>query len=369
MTYLMLMLGLAALSLGAELLVRSASKLATMIGMSPLVVGLTVVAFGTSVPELVVSIQSTIQDQQDVALGNVLGSNIFNVLFILGVSALIVPLRVSQQLVCFEVTLMVALSLLVAILAYDERIGRIDGLLLTTGLICYTTWAILKSRKEQATVISEYDTTLGSKPAKSSAGRSLLNVFLVIAGLGLLVLGSRWFIDSAITLARNLNVPELVIGVTIVAAGTSLPEVATSIMAAIRGERDIAVGNVVGSNIFNIMGVLGITSMVSADGIAVSETAFRLDMPVMIVVAVACLPIFFTGHLIARWEGGLFLAYYFAYTGYLVTASIHPDLTRTFGVVMVVFVVPLTLLTLAIGVIRHLRRGKEGHSSSETQAT
>lgn len=358
MTYLMLVLGLVVLTAGAELLVRSASKLAIAVGISPLVVGLTVVAFGTSAPEIVVSVQSTLTGQPDMALGNVVGSNIFNVLFILGVSALIVPLRVSQQLIRFDVPLMVALSLVVLLFANDGRVGRLDGLLLTTGLISYTIWAIVKSRKEQAVINAEYESEFGNKEKVTSLGGTLLNVILLIAGLGLLVLGSRWFVESAVVIAEQFGVSKLIIGLTIVAAGTSLPEVATSIMAAIRGERDIAVGNVVGSNIFNIMGVLGISSLVSAEGVAVSEAAFRLDIPVMIAAAIACLPIFFTGHLIARWEGGLFLAYYGAYTGYLVGTATASGWTRTVGVVMLGLVLPLTVITLAIGVVRYNTRSK-----------
>ena len=177
----------------------------------------------------------------------------------------------------------------------------------------------------------------------------------LVVGLGLLILGSRLFVDSAIDLARQLGVSELVIGLTIVSVGTSLPEVATSIMAALRGERDIAVGNVVGSNLFNIMGVMGISSLVSPSGLAVAETAFELDIPVMVAVAVACLPIFFTGHQISRWEGFLFFGYYIAYTAYLVTAASSPEINRTLGFVLLGFVIPLTLITLAIGVFRHFR--------------
>jgi cation:H+ antiporter len=195
----------------------------------------------------------------------------------------------------------------------------------------------------------------------------LLNVVLLIGGLGLLVFGSRLFVDSAVVIAQNFGVSEFVIGLTIVAAGTSLPEVAPSIMAAIRGERDIAVGNVVGSNIFNIMGVLGITSLVSPEGIAVSEAAFRLDLPVMIAVAVACLPIFFTGHLIARWEGALFMAYYCAYTASIIIAATVPALSRTFATVMLGVVLPLTVITLITVVVRHLRTGNPPGDEPETR--
>jgi cation:H+ antiporter len=354
MVLVMFVLGLIVLTVGAELLVRGASLLAGTIGISPLVVGLTVVAFGTSAPELVVSLQSTYRGQPDVALGNVLGSNIFNVLFILGISALIVPLRVSQQLIRIDVPLMIALSFLVLLFAWDGRIGRLDGLLLSGGLVAYTMLAIVQSRKEQADIQAEYAAEFGQSAAVPKRLSTIWNLFLLAAGLVLLVLGSRWFVEAAVTLARTLGVSELVIGLTIVAAGTSLPEVATSIMAAMRGERDIAVGNVVGSNLFNLMGVLGISSLVSPVGVSVSAAALALDIPVMIAVAVACLPIFFTGHMIARWEGGLFLAFYLAYTTYIVLAATDSELTRTFGTVMLAIVIPLILLTLAVGVMRQV---------------
>jgi cation:H+ antiporter len=353
----MLVLGFVVLTAGAELLVRGSSKLATAMGISPLVVGLTVVAFGTSAPELVVSMQSVFAGQPDVAMGNVVGSNIFNVLFILGISALIVPLRVSQQLIRFDVPLMVALSFMVLVLGYDGRIGQIDGLVLTLGLATYTSWAIIKSRKEQADVKAEYEAEFGGSQTASAPTANLMNLVLLLVGLGMLVLGSRWLVSGATTIARDLGISELVIGLTIIAAGTSLPEVATSIMAAIRGERDIAVGNVVGSNLFNIMGVLGVTSLFSTGGVAVSEAAYRLDIPVMVAVAVACLPIFFTGHVIARWEGGLFLAYYVAYTASIVVAATVPAFTRDLSMIMLGVVLPLTVITLIVGVVRSVRNG------------
>ena len=293
-----------------------------------------------------------------VALGNVVGSNIFNVLFILGLSAMIVPLRVSQQLIRIDVPLMVGLSVLVLVLALDGHIGPLDGLLLVAGLIAYTGLAIVASRREQAGIQAEYEAEFGTGKKVQSRGNIVVNLLLVAAGLGLLVLGSHWFVESAIVIARQLGVSELVIGLTVVAAGTSMPELATSIMAAIRGERDIAVGNVVGSNIFNILGVLGISSVVSADGVRVSQTAFQLDIPVMIAVAVACLPVFFIGHIISRWNGVMFLAYYCAYTASFVIAATVPSLHRTFSFVMLGIAVPLTAITLLTGVVRFLRGGK-----------
>jgi len=361
MTILVMLLGLAVLTAGAELLVKGASRLAVTAGISSLVVGLTVVAFGTSAPEMVVSVQSAWLEKSDVALGNVIGSNIFNVLFILGVSALIVPLRVSLQLVRLEVPLMVGVSCLVFAFALDGKIGKIDGSILVLGLVVYTFYSVIMSRRQEAAYRSVLQQE-GLSPAVSENSTSpswrkdiIWNIVLVIMGLALLVMGARWFIDSAITIARQLGASELIIGLTLVAAGTSLPEVATSILAAIRGERDIAVGNVVGSNLFNIMGVLGVSSCVASQGIWVQEVALWQDIPVMIAVALACLPIFYTGHCIARWEGGLFLAYYVAYTAFLVVAGTHPHLKHGFASAMIFMVIPLTIVTLMIGVVRHWR--------------
>lgn len=356
MVILLLVLGLVVLTVGAELLVRGASRLALALGISPLVVGLTVVAFGTSAPELVVSVQSALAGKTDVALGNVVGSNIFNVLFILGISAVIVPLRVSQQLIRIDVPLMIGASILVLLMALDGSTGRLDGLVLTTGMAAYMWLAIVTSRKEQAGIKMEYEAEFGVGKQTQSFRTGLINVVLVVAGLGLLILGSHWFISSAIVIARELGLSELVIGLTIVAAGTSMPEVATSIMAAIRGERDIAVGNVVGSNLLNILGVLGISSLVSAEGVAVSEAALRLDLPIMVAVAVACLPVFYVGHVITRWNGVMFLGYFVAYNASIAIAATAPGWHRTFTSVMIGFVIPLTAITLVTGVVRYVRQ-------------
>jgi len=343
--------GLVLLGLGAELLVRGASRLAAALGIPPIVIGLTVVAFGTSAPELAVSLKSALSGQADIALGNVIGSNILNVLLILGASALIVPLVVHAQLVRLDVPLLIAASVAALLMALDGRIGRLEGLLLFAGAVAYTGFLIRQSRRENAAVQAEYAAQYAPR------GASLLtNALLVLAGLGLLVAGSRLLVTAAVAFARSLGVSELIVGLTIVAAGTSLPEIATSILAAARGERDIAVGNVVGSNLFNILIVLGLTALVSPDGVAVAPGALDFDLPVMVAVAVACLPIFFTGHLIARWEGGLFLGYYLAYTSYLVLDAAGHDALPMFSAVMSAFVLPLTALTVAVAVGRALRQ-------------
>ncbi|MGZ8940470.1 MAG: calcium/sodium antiporter [Limisphaerales bacterium] len=366
-TLLLVIAGLGILIVGAEALVRGASRIAAAAGISPLVIGLTVVAYGTSTPEMVVSVVSGISGQGDIALGNVIGSNVFNVLFILGLSALIAPLIVSQQLVRFDVPVMVAVSFLVLLLGLDGRIGRFDGTLLFSGVVAYTIFQIVQSgkanRENEQEQRSQQIATQTSSPKKSW----MLNLGLILGGLALLVLGSRWLVNGAVAIAQHLGVSELVIGLTIVAAGTSMPEVATSIIASLRGERDIAVGNVVGSNIFNLLAVLGIAGIVTPGGIQVSPATLGFDIPIMIAVAVACLPIFFTGHLIARWEGALFLGYYIAYTAYLILAAAQHDALPAYNWAMTWFVIPLTMLTLVIITIRAIRAKSKGSGQGVTE--
>ncbi len=265
--FLGIIFGLALLILGGELLVRGASRLAVAMNISPLVIGLTVVAFGTSSPELAVSLQSAFTGKADIALGNAVGSNIFNILFILGISALIVPLVVSSRLIRWDVPLMIAVSALLLLLGLDGRIGRLDGLVLFSGLLAYTYWCVRQSRRDSNEVKTEF---VHENPvSKSNRVSMLVQIVFIIGGLILLGVGSRWLIGGSVVVATRLGVNELIIGLTIIAAGTSLPEVVTSIMAALRGERDIAVGNVVGSNIFNILCVLGLASMVAPNGVKI----------------------------------------------------------------------------------------------------
>ncbi len=350
--------GLVLLVIGSEGLVRGASQLAAALGVSPLVIGLTVVAFGTSSPEMAVSVQSAFAEQTgaDIAMGNMIGSNIFNVLFILGASAAIAPLIVSRQLIRLDVPIMVGISFVVLLLGLDGNVSRLEGMALFAGIITYTTFQIWQARRDrrQGAPDDEFTKEFSDKPR--TAVQWLIDIGYVVGGLVLLVLGSDLLVKSAVDIAQWLGVSDLIIGLTIVAAGTSMPEVATSIMASIKGERDIAVGNVVGSNIFNILAVLGLASIVGPAGVNVNPAALTFDIPVMIAVAVACLPIFYTGHTIARWEGWVFLAYYVAYTAYLILAATQHDALSAFGSVMFWFVLPLTALTLAIFTFRYYRR-------------
>jgi cation:H+ antiporter len=362
MTAVLFIAGLALLVLGAESLVRGASKLAASLGVPPLVVGLTVVAYGTSTPEIAVSLQAALAGQANIAVGNVVGSNIFNVLLILGLSAMIAPLVVSRQLVWMDVPLMVGISVLMLLMALDGRISRVEGGVLVSGIVAYTALLVRRSRQDKAAAREAAAGGGGNDaPAPARTARTwIVNLVYISAGLGLLVLGARWFVESSMAIARMMGVSELVIGLTIVAAGTSMPEVATSIIASIRGERDIAVGNVVGSNIYNILAVLGLAALVSPGGVTVAPAALDFDIPVMVAVAVACLPIFFTGHLIARWEGWLFFGYYVAYTAFLVFASQQHDALPAFSRVMEVFVIPLTAVTLIVLAVRARRQHRPG---------
>ena len=356
---LFLVFGLIIMIWGAELLVRGASRLATAVGISPLVVGLTVVAFGTSSPELAVSVMSAFEGQADLALGNVVGSNIFNILFILGISALIVPLIVAQQLVRFDVPVMIAASIVILLMGMDGTIGRIDGVFLFAGVVAYTVFLIRQSRREEsAEVKAEYEAEFGDKGTPAI----LKNVGLIVVGLAGLMLGSKWLVDSAVSIAEAFGVSELVIGLTIVAAGTSMPEVATSVMAAIKGERDIAVGNVVGSNIFNILCVLGLSSIVAPSGITVSDAALRFDIPVMIAVAVACLPIFFAGYRISRFNGAAFLFFYIAYLVYLIMVATSNEGIGNLRAAMLYFILPITAMTLIVITVREVAHKKRGLS-------
>jgi len=353
MTHLLLFVaGLAALVLGANVLVRGASKLALSFGISPLVVGLTVVAFGTSAPEVAVSVGAVIAGQDDVATGNVVGSNILNVLLILGVSALIVPLTVNVQLVRQEVPIMIGVSLLLLVLGMDGALSYRDGLLLAALLVAYTAFLILQSRRE-TTRAGDYEAELKSSARVAWDSTPLVQVALVGAGLALLVLGADWLVDASIAFARSIGVSEIVIGLTIVALGTSMPEVATSIVAALKGERDIAVGNVIGSNTFNILGCLGASALISGStGLALAPSLLAFDMWVMLAVAFACLPVFLTGREIARWEGAVFACYYVVYVVYLILAAKEHDALEPYSATMMSFVVPLTIITLIVSLIR-----------------
>jgi cation:H+ antiporter len=353
----MFVLGLVALVVGAELLVRGASRLAVSFGVSPLVVGLTVVAFGTSAPEMAVSVGSALTGAPDLAIGNVVGSNIANVLLILGISALITPLLVDEQIIRQEIPIMIGASALLVVMALDGNIGAVESIALFALVIAYTVFLVVQSRRASKAVQDEFETEI---PTSTWDRHWAVQLALIAVGLVLLVVGADWLVDAAVAFARAFGVSDLVIGLTVVAVGTSMPEIATSIIAAIRGQRDIAVGNVVGSNVFNILAVLGAAGIASGVGLPVSDAARNFDLWVMLAVAFACLPIMITGREIARWEGVVFLAYYVAYTAWLVLQAQQHESVQAFSGIMLGYVMPLTVITLVVSIVRG--NGSRGHS-------
>ncbi|MBP8923791.1 MAG: calcium/sodium antiporter [Thauera sp.] len=346
---LMFVLGLVVLVVGADVMVRGASRLAVSFGVSPLVVGLTVVAFGTSAPEMAVSVGSALAGTPDLAIGNVVGSNIANVLLILGISALITPLLVDEQIIRQEIPIMIGASALLVVMALDGNIGVLESIVLFALVIAYTVFLVIQSRRASKAVQDEFETGI---PTSTWDSHWAVQIGLIAAGLAMLVVGADWLVDAAVAFARAFGVSDLVIGLTVVAVGTSMPEIATSIVAAMRGQRDIAVGNVVGSNVFNILAVLGAAGIASGAGLPVSEAARNFDLWVMLAVAFACLPIMITGREIARWEGVVFLAYYAAYTAWLVLQAQQHASVPAFSGIMLGYVMPITVITIVVSIVR-----------------
>ncbi len=315
LTLLLFVSGLVALVVGAEVLIRGAGSIARAVGLSPLVVGLTVVAFGTSAPEATVSIGSALQGQPNLVMGNVVGSNTFNVLVILGLSAVIIPLSVHSQIIRQELPIMIGTAALAVLFAFDGEVSRVEGILLSVGLILYTSFLVIQARAAPASETED----LAPNEASEAANQPSLpkSLFLVALGLVGLVVGADWLVQACVDIAKALGMSDLVIGLTIMAAGTSLPELAASAAAALRGQRDIAVGNIIGSNIFNILGCLGLAAVVAPQGIAVDPSVLRFDLWVMVAAFVICVPTFLRGRDISRREGAVFLLAYCGYTSVL----------------------------------------------------
>jgi len=350
--------GLGLLLVGAEALVRGAARLAAAVGISPLVVGLTVVAMGTSAPELAVTIKSGLSGKSDIGLGNLIGSNICNVLLVLGISAVIGPLGVAMQIVRIDIWVMILAGIAVASMSVDGVVDRLDGVVLATGAVAYTMFCVYLSRRESARIKAEYAKEFGG-PDSPRPTSWLWNGVLVAGGLGLLVLGADWLVEASVTLARSVGMSELVIGLTVVAIGTSAPEIATSVMAGLKGQRDIAVGNVIGSCVFNLLAILGLGAVATPGGLPVSHAALTLDIPVMMASAFLCIPVFFTGLRIARPEGLLFLFYYAAYTACLVLDATHSRSIDAYKAIMLYGVIPCSLVPVGLSVTRSLRAARQ----------
>lgn len=310
---LLMVTGIGLLIAGGELLVRSSSKIASFLGVSPLVIGLTVVAFGTSAPELGVSLVAALQGNPEIALANVVGSNIFNVGFILGLCAMISPLVVNMQLIKFDVPILIITSLLTFLICVDGQLNRIEGLGLFLCAVIYTVWLIRASRKESENISLQFNEAI-----PSNSGKGLyLQSGLALGALVILVVGSKLLVSGATDFAHFFGVSEELIGLTIVAAGTSLPEVATSVMATVRGQKDLAIGNVIGSNIYNLTLILGLASGINPKGLQVSSSILHFDLIAMVAIAMLSLPLLMTSRKLDRWEGAVLFGAYVGYTAFL----------------------------------------------------
>jgi cation:H+ antiporter len=344
---LLLLCALLLLVAGAELLVRAAVRLAAHLRVRPLIIGLSMVAFGSSAPQMAVSLQAALGQSTDIAVGSVIGSNIFNLLVTLGLSALIIPLRVARQLVRLDIPLLIGASLLVLVLAWNEQLTALDGCVLLAALALYLGLLWRQSRP----------TARPSRPTSDAARTPWLSsVLLMIAGLGLLVFAGHLLLGATVALASELGLSERIIGLTVVAVSTSLPQLATSLIAALRGQRDIAVGNVIGGNLFNLLGVLGITALLAPVPLSVSPNALDFDLPVMLGVTLLCLPVFYSGYRITRAEGVLLLALYLAYGLHVVSFTTGMPLAGKLEQLMLLCVLPALLAFLLFTSVRAWRR-------------
>ena len=333
-TIVLFITGLVLLLIGAELLVRGASRLATTIGMSPLVVGLVVVSFCTTSPELAVSASSALAGEADLALGNVAGSTIFNILFIIGLSAMLAPLVVKLQLIRLDVPIALAAAVVVWLMSLNGGIDRLDGMLLFAGIVAYVIFLIVQARREKdADALAQFDTEYGQPPARDRR-QLIVYLLLIVGGLAMLVIGSNWMVDGAVSLARLFGVDDVLIGLTIIAAGTSLPEIMTAVMATRRGERDIAVGNVVDRTINQQLAVLALKVLIERDGVPVPPYVLRLGLPVMIGVIALCIPMFYLGMNVSRKEGVMLFGFYIGITGFFILSGINHPAADVVGIVV-----------------------------------
>ena len=310
--------------MGAEFFLKAVDRFGLKWGVSPMVMGLTVVAFATGAPELAISLKAAMNDSADLVLGNIIGSNIANILLILGISGLITPLHIKQRIVRIDVPIVIAMSIGLYVLALDGILSLSDGVVLLLGLLAYSVFTYLQVRKNKVEIEELYEQDEEVQLA-SGTWFYVKNVGILLVGLAFIVQGANWMVNSAVSIAQLLGMSELVVGLTIVSIGTSLPEVATSMAAARKGNADIAVANVLGSNIYNVLLTLGLTIVVAPGVLEVSRNALLLDMPFMIAVAIGIIPIFLTGFDLNRKDALLFLFYYTAYLTYLVLEAVGSE--------------------------------------------
>lgn len=317
---LALLAGIVVLVAGAELVVRSGSRLAGRLGVPPMVIGLTVVAVGTSAPELAIGIDSALQGVGSLAVGNIAGTNTVNLLLVLGMSAALLPLALDRRSLRIDLPVMVIAALAMLVMSLDGHLSRAEGVLLILGGLVHTVVTVRTARRRGGRLDEEYAHEFG--PPTDRHGRSLaIDVALLAVGIGVIVIGADVLVDAASDLARNLGVSDALIGLTVVAIGTSAPEFVTMVVATLRDERDIAIGNILGSSTYNILVILGVAMVVPSAGIDVEPRLVSIDIPVMTAVALVCIPVFISGRKVTRVEGGIFVAAYLLYLGLLISSN------------------------------------------------
>lgn len=356
--WLGLVAGLVLVVAGADALVRGAARAAAAFGVPPLLVGLTVVAYGTSAPELAVSLSAGASARPELALANLVGSNVFNVLVILGLAALFAPIAASADVVRREIPFMLLVTVGAMVLGADAVFGRGDGLLLLAGLAALTAGQVRAARRAaRGAAHVRRDRHAHQSVAEPGRGRGLVrDALLVVTGLTGLVIGAGWLVDAAVTIALDLGVSEVVVGLTIVAAGTSLPELATSVVAALRGQRDLAIGNVVGSNVFNLVGILGLASLTAPSGLPVASQVLALDAWVALGAAALLLPLARSGGALVRWEGAVLVVAYAVYLAAVVAIAL--DRLDVPAVAVGAAIAALPLLAAAVAIVRRPRRAR-----------
>lgn len=354
MTVLLFVVGLVILIGGTELFLKSVDKFGAAWSVSPVVMGLTVVAFATGAPELAISLQAAADGRPDLVIGNIIGSNVANILLILGIAGLFKPLNITNRIIKIDVPMVIGASLLLYFLAMDGSLSTVDGLIIIAGLILYSGFMYGQIRKDRMA-------NQRKKEEKPDPGEPITILFygkyilLLLTGLILIVMGSRWMVEAAVTIAEILGVSELIIGLTIVSIGTSLPEVATSLSSIRKGDSDTAIANVMGSNLYNILLTLGLTVMIAPGALHVSTDAIHLDLPFMVIVAASCLPLFWPGKHIGRPEAAGFLFYYTSYITYLVLIALHHPFKEHMEWGMTWIIIPATVLLIIVKFISDYR--------------
>ncbi len=346
--------GLIGLLCAGHLVIRAAAAIGARFGLPPMVIGLTIVAGGTSAPELAVVFQAIAADDTELAVGSIVGSNIANVLLVLGLAATAGTIHVTSRVLRIDVPIMISASAALLLASLDGSLDRVDGGLFLLALAGFIWWTFRSVAGEADPAVTEISGPIERRSGSRRIDRLPFHIASLVLGLAVLVFTSRYVVSGAEDLANQLGIPELVIGLTVLALGTSAPEIATTLIAAFQGNRQLAVGNVVGSNIFNILLVLGLGGVVSGN-VEIATSVTQVDLPVMVAAAIACLPLLLWDNRLDRWEGGAFVAFYAAYVVFLTLDAGNHEATNAFAFIVAAIVAPLTVLT-AMTLAYHRRR-------------